>query len=153
MSIYATLREMKLPKRHQLDDEWALVYAQAVPAHIGHPSQYPNGDPYADFLPPVVHDYDPTRDECCRYRAVLIITEGLAEKIGQRYTNPLLMLTGEDYEKMSFQELIRRIEDAMPWNHEVFAMIIGPHGEKKLLTRSDMHEKAATRKTTRDTEK
>jgi len=45
MSIYATLWEIKIPRRHAFDEEWVEVYAQAVPAHIGHPSDYPAGDP------------------------------------------------------------------------------------------------------------
>src|SRR5262245_28341897 len=71
MSIYSTLWEIKVRRRHEFDDEWVTVFAQAVPPHIGHPSCYPEGDPYADFLPPVV-EYDPVTNEG-PYRAVVIV--------------------------------------------------------------------------------
>src|ERR1051325_8365931 len=110
MSIYATLWEIALPRRYHFDDEFIKVFAQAVPAHIGHPSCYPEGDPYADFLPPVVAAYDPESEELPPiHRAVLILREDRAEKVGQRYTDPILVLTGEEYAQSTFDELIRRI--------------------------------------------
>ena len=75
MSIYATLWEVQVRKSHRFDEEWICVYAQAVPAHIGHPSQYPEGDDYKDFLPPVV-EYDPNNWEGDFVeRAVVILAE------------------------------------------------------------------------------
>src|SRR4029079_8309493 len=106
MSIYATLWEIALPRRYHFDAEFIKVVAQAVPAHIGDPSYYPEGDPYADFLPPVVADYDSKTGEAPFHRAVLIIREDRAEKVGQRYTDPILVLTGEEYARSTFDELI-----------------------------------------------
>ena len=81
MSIYATLWEIKAPRRHRYDDEYVLVYAQAVPPHIGHPSHYPEGDPYAGFLPPVVRGYDPEQGKA------RIEPWSLCSKIGVRKTS------------------------------------------------------------------
>lgn len=132
MSIYATLWEIKLPKPHQYDTEWVCVYAQAVPPHIGHPSHYPEGDPYSDFLPPVI-DCDPKSGEGPFNRAVVILVEGRDEKIGQRYTEPLLVLTGEAYARTPFPILLDAIEQAMPWDHDVAGMSIGPDGQRKVV--------------------
>jgi hypothetical protein len=132
MSIYATLWEIKLPKAHRFDDQWVCVYAQAVPAHIGHPSHYPNGDPYSDFLPPVV-ECDPQTGYGPHDRAVVILMEGRDEKVGQRYTDPLLVLTGEEYARMPFPQLLEAIEDALPWDQDVVGMHYAPGGEQKLI--------------------
>lgn len=136
MSIYATLWEIKLPKAHPFDTEWVEVYAQAVPAHIGHPSVYPEGDPYGDFLPPVV-ECDPETGYGPYHRAVLILVDGHGEKVVQRYTAPILTLTGEEYAKAPFQELLDRIRDAMPWDRDVVGLSIGPDGGRKLIRVAD----------------
>jgi hypothetical protein len=133
MSIYATLWEIKVPRRHEFDDEWVRVYAQAVPPHIGHPSHYPEGDPYAGFLPPVVQGYDPETGNAPYNRAVVIVQEGRAEKDGQRYIDPLLVLTGEEYTLIPFQTLLDRIHAAMGWDESVAALAILPGGEKKII--------------------
>ncbi len=132
MSIYATLWEIKLPKSHVFDDEFATVYAQAVPPHIGHPSCYPEGDPYADFLPPIV-DCDPETGEGPVNRAVVILVEGRDEKVGQRYISPLLTLTGTEYKVIPFCELIERIQKSLPWDRDVVAMSIGPGGKRTVI--------------------
>lgn len=115
MSIYATLWKLKFP---QLGDdhvgcEWVDVIAQGVPAHIGSPTPghgYEAGDPYADFLPPAVPV--PPDDEGGALRAVVIV-RGDSRKEGQRYVDPLVILTGEEYEVLSFGELHQRICDAL----------------------------------------
>jgi hypothetical protein len=132
MSIYATYWQMRLPvyvpcpiseaEAWQLTAEagdrpvkerWIEVYAQAVPAHIGHPSEYPEGDPYAHFLPPVV-EYDPDDwDTVWIPRAVVIVDEDHREKDGQRYVDPLMMLKGPEYEAMTFSDLLARIQSAL----------------------------------------
>lgn len=136
MSIYATLWEIKLPKAHRFDDEWVCVYAQAVPAHIGHPSHYADGDPYGDFLPPVV-ECDPKTGIGPFHRAVVILVEGRDEKVGQRYTEPLLVLTGEEYARVPFEQLLEAIENAMPWDRDVVGLTIGPGGERTLIRTAD----------------
>jgi len=118
MSIYATLWNIKLPidkpsaRAGAWEESWVEVFAQAVPGHIGHPSHYPEGDPYADFLPPVSADYDPYADTGTN-RAVVLVQSGRDRKEGQRYVDPLLVLTGADYDSISFQVLLERIEQAL----------------------------------------
>ena len=137
MSIYATLWEIKVPRRHLFDEEWVEVFAQAVPPHIGHPSHYPEGDPYADFLPPVVQDYDPETER--PYRAVVIVQQGRSEKDIQRYVDPLLVLNGEEYARTPFEELLDRIHKAMGWDESVVAMSWTPDGKKKIIRLDDQH--------------
>jgi hypothetical protein len=133
VSIYCTLWEIKLPRRHCFDNEWVMVYAQAVPPHIGHPSVYPDGDPYADFLPPVVQDYRPSSGTVSFNRAVVIVQEGRDSKDVQRYTDPLIVMTGEEYARIPFQELLDRIQKAMGWDDSVIAMHLLPDGQKKII--------------------
>lgn len=137
MSIYATLWEIKLPRRHDLDDEWVVVYAQAVPPHIGHPSEYPEGDLYADFLPPVVRDYDPATGEGPYNRAVVILQKGRDEKDVQRYVDPLIVMSGEEYARIPFGELLDRIQKAMGWDKCRVRVSLLPNGEKKIIYLDD----------------
>src|SRR5947207_12407306 len=102
MSIYATLWEIMVPKKHEFDHEYVKVFAQGVPPHIGHPNEYPEGDPYADFLPPVVMEYDHENDRFSDYRAVVIVQEGRDQKDVQRYVDPLIVLTGKEYANIPF---------------------------------------------------
>jgi hypothetical protein len=114
VSIYATLWQLKIPRDGywSLDDEqWVEVYAQAVPPHIGHPRDYPEGDPYTDFLPPPCADADGPL-----YRAVVLCDELTAKgtpEHGQQYVNPVLVLTGEEYAAARFDELLQRIGEAI----------------------------------------
>ena len=133
MSIYATLWEIQIRKGHRFDDDWVEVYAQAVPPHIGHPSEYPDGDPYADFLPPVVENYGSGPDKPKCYRAVVILQAGRDKKNGQRYIDPLFVMTGEDYLKTPFHELLGRIEQAVGWDQDVVACWYTASGEKKII--------------------
>src|SRR5437870_5595757 len=137
MSIYATLWEIQVPRRHFFDTEWVKIFAQAVPAHIGHPSEYPDGDPFADFLPPIVSDYDRETGEAPYHRAVVIMQEGRMRKEGQRYVDPLMTLTGEEYSRISFQELLDRIHKAVGWDEDVVGIFLTPSGEKKIIRTDD----------------
>lgn len=137
MSIYATLWEIALPKSYHFDEEFIKVFAQAVPAHIGHPSHYPEGDPYAEFLPPAVQDYNPETGEAPFHRAVFILREDRSEKIGQRYTDPILVLTGEEYARSTFDELIHRIESAMAWDEDIVGYRYLPGGQRQLIRGGD----------------
>ncbi len=137
MSIYATLWEIKVPARHWADDEYVGICAQGVPPHIGHPSQYPEGDPYAEFLPPVVQDYDPNDlERHTYYRAVVIIKEGQEAKEGQRYVAPLFTMTGEEYAKTSFQDLIDRIHKAV-WDDTIISVYQYRLGPKVIVRRGE----------------
>jgi hypothetical protein len=133
MSIYATLWEIQVPRHHVFDEEWVRVFAQAVPAHIGHPSEYPDGDLYADFLPPVVQEYDPETGEAPFHRAVVIVQEGRDAKDRQRYIDPLIVMTGEEYAQMPFEKLLERIHTAIGWDDSVIAMAV--FGNKKKIIR------------------
>ena len=126
MSIYATLWQIRLPvpewdvllatehgefrlEEGELvphEESWIKITFQGVPEHIGHPSYYPDGHPYASFLPPVVDDPE-------KLRAVVVVQEGRKEKDVQRYIDPLLTLSGDEYQALSFDALLRKIYEAM----------------------------------------
>jgi hypothetical protein len=120
MSIYATLWAIRIPVTMDLDGEWVEVLGQAVPAHIGHPSAYPDGDPYADFLPPVVTKYDADTNTAPHHRAVVIVAGGRDRKDGQRYVDPLMVLTGREYSTVRWADLMDRIERAVDPGRLVF---------------------------------
>ena len=140
MSIYATLWTLKFPKEgdEHLGCEWIEVRAQAVPAHIGSPTPgcgYEDGDPYAAFLPPaVVTDAD---GNAPYHRAVLIVTEYSikgTERSGQEYASPLLLLNGEEYAGMTFQELHARISRALRGNRSPVLMeLLLPDGTRTVI--------------------
>jgi len=115
MSIYATLWRLKFP-RYGADHtgcEWIDVIAQGVPAHIGSPTPglgYESGDPYSGCLPPAIAV--PAEDEGHQLRAVVFVVAGTV-KVGQRYVDPLLVLSGEEYEAISFADLHERICGAL----------------------------------------
>ena len=88
------------------EEGWVEVFCQAVPGHIGHPSAYPDGDPYASFLPPVVDDPE-------KYLAVVIVEEGRDAKEGRRYVDPLMTLAWDEYKAFSFDDLLAKIYQAM----------------------------------------
>ena len=140
VSIYATLWTLKFPKEgdDHLGCEWIEVRAQAVPAHVGSPTPacgYEEGDPYAAFLPPAVAtDAD---GNAPFHRAVIIVTEYSlkgTERSGQEYVSPLLVLTGEQYARASFEELYKRICDALRGNRSPVLMeVLLPDGTHKII--------------------
>ena len=89
-------------------EDFVEIYAQAVPAHIGHPKYYPGDEPFAAFLPPVT-----AHSDGLPHRAVFICGPN-TEKRGQEYHRYLLMLPGAEYEAISWRELERRITGALP---------------------------------------
>ncbi len=122
MSIYATLWKLKFPKEgdEHLGCEWIEVTAQAVPPHVGSPTPgngYEDGDPYAAFLPPAL---ETDSEGQARYdRAVIFVTEYTikgTDRSGQEYASPLLVLTGEEYARITFEALHRRICDTLRGN-------------------------------------
>lgn len=140
MSIYATLWTLKFPKYGDdyIDCEWIEVTAQAVPPHIGSPTPgmgYEEGDPYGEFLPPPLETDKDGQHEFMR--AVVIITEQTKKgspRNPQEYLNPLLVLTGEEYSKISFAELHIRICDMLRGdNPRVFGQIIEPDGSIRFI--------------------
>lgn len=140
MSIYATLWTLQFPKEgdEHMDCEWIKVRAQAVPAHVGSPTPgmgYEFGDPYADFLPPSVET--DAEGSAPFHRAVVIVTEHSikgTERSGQEYLSPLLMLTGEQYARLTFEELHERICEALRGNRSRIAMeVLLPDGTHQII--------------------
>jgi hypothetical protein len=140
MSIYATLWKLKFPKEgdEYLGCDWIEVTAQGVPPHIGAPTPglgYEDGDPYADFLPPPVAT-NPEGDAPFM-RAVVFVTEYTikgTDRNGQEYASPLLVLTGEDYARITFDELHTRLCDALRGNRSPVVMeLLNPDGTHKIM--------------------
>lgn len=137
MSIYATLWILKFPAHGDAYSgcEWETVIAQGVPGHIGTPSSgygYEAGDPYRNFLPPAIAVSDDDADRM-PLRAVVIVREG-AEKVGQEYIGPLLVLAGAEYAGMSFEILHDRVCDVLRGNRpRVLAQVIDGDGEAELI--------------------
>jgi hypothetical protein len=119
MSIYATLWQLKFPESgdNYPGCEWITVIAQGVPPHIGSPTPgcgYEDGDPYGAFLPPPVLTNED--GEADYMRAVVFVTEGTpkgTERSPQEYVQPLLVLTGEAYGRMTFEVLHTQLCDAL----------------------------------------
>ena len=102
MSIYATLAEIGI-KRFG-DKQFVDIFVQAVPPHIDHVG------PAWEFLPPPV-DPDGSID-----RAVFFVERGDekgTERCGQEYVKPLLMLTGQEYQRITFVDLMAKLEEAL----------------------------------------
>jgi hypothetical protein len=140
MSIYAIVWKLKFPKEgdEHMDCEWIEVTAQAVPPHVGSPSPgsgYENGDPFAAFLPPALETN--SDGEAPHNRAVVFVTEYSIKgttRSGQEYVSPLLVLTGEEYDRITFEELHRRICDALRGNRSpVVAEVFLPDGSRKTI--------------------
>src|SRR5688500_17926547 len=102
VSIYATLAEIAI--RQFGDDDYTEVVIQGVPAHIDY-----EGAAW-EFLPPPV---DPEGETM---RAVFIV-RGHCQKGtprgGQEYVDPLIVLTGQEWEQVRFVDLLDRIEKAL----------------------------------------
>ena len=119
MSIYATLWRLKFPSEG--DDHtgcaWVEVIAQGVPGHIGAPEPdlpHEEVDPYVTFLPPAIAVSPDVEDS--PMRAVVLVTEGTpkgTKRSAQEYVDPLLVLSGREYTSLSFEDLHRRICDAL----------------------------------------
>jgi hypothetical protein len=56
------------------------------------------------------------------------------ERSGQEYVSPLLLLTGEEYGRMSFEELHGRICDALRGNRSLVALeVLFPDGTHTII--------------------
>lgn len=114
MSIYAgSFFEIRVPVGHWSypdNRKWVQVFGMSVPSHIGYPDEYPEGDPYGEFLPPPVTPEEYEEDVP---RAIVVIEKGRHKKIGQRYEEPLFTVTGREWEKMTFGEVLARIQQAV----------------------------------------
>jgi hypothetical protein len=136
MSIYATRWILKFPS--QGDEfpgcDWVELIGQGVPAHIGTPSPgYGSelGDPFASFLPPAIPV--PENDDGMTLRAMVVVHRG-AEKVGQEYVRPLLVLSGSEYSRMTFENLYERICDALRENlPRCVVQILEPNGRIRVV--------------------
>ena len=140
MSIYATLWKLKFPKEgdEHLGCDWIEVTAQAVPAHVGSPTPgcgYEAGDHYAAFLPPALQT--DAEGDAPFHRAVVFITAYSVKgtpRSPQEYASPLLVLTGEEYARIPFEDLHRRICDALRGNRSpVVAEVLLPDGKHQII--------------------
>lgn len=132
--------KLKFPKEgdDHLGCDWIEVTAQAVPPHIGSPTPgcgCEEGDPYAAFLPPALQT--DAEGDARFHRAVVFVTEYTAKgtaRSPQEYASPLLMLTGEAYSRIPFDELHRRICDALRGNRSpIVAEALLPDGTHKVI--------------------
>jgi hypothetical protein len=116
VSIYATLWVLKFPRYGDYFPccDWIDVFAEGVPAHIGSPAPgygYEDGDPYASFLPPAVEVNQATGQEEV-LRAVVFVDASTVKgtaRSPQEYVSPLLVLTGDEYNGMTFDKLFRQL--------------------------------------------
>lgn len=143
MSIYATLWKLQFPKDgdYVMNCEWIGITAQGVPAHIGSPTPgvgYEKGDPYADFLPPAV--MVGAEGDAPHMRAVVFVTEFTqkgTERSAQEYFSPILVLSGEEYSRITFADLHERICAALRGNRApVVAEILRPDGSSVVIRRN-----------------
>lgn len=119
MSIYATLWTLQFPGSGDFFPgcDWVEVQAQGVPPHIGSPTPgngYEDGDPYADFLPPPVETDEEGSAE--HMRAVVFVKAGTKKgtaRHSQEYVDPLLVISGEAYDQLSFEQLHTRLCDRL----------------------------------------
>ena len=118
--------------------DWIDVTAQGVPAHVGTPTPglgYEDGDPFAEFLPPPVETDE--KGDSPFMRAVVFVTEyslKSTERNGQEYASPLLVLTGEEYAYITFEDLHTRLCNALRANRAPVVMeVLNPDGTHKVI--------------------
>lgn len=123
---------------YHTDSEWIDVTAQGVPPHIGSPTPglgYEDGDPYTAFLPDAVVTDE--GGEAQYMRAVVIITENTKKgtsRSHQEYVDSLLILSGQEYASLSFQELHERICGALRGGRPGVSLeIIDPAGDGRIV--------------------
>ncbi len=101
MSIYATIGEFGIYS--EKDKEIVRVTIQGVPNHIDY-----IGEAW-DWLPPI--------DKSKKYmRAVVFILDDTVkgtDRCGQEYDNPLLIMSGREYEKAKFTDLMTQLNEAL----------------------------------------
>lgn len=124
MSVYATIGDIGI--RRFGDEQMIEIHIQGVPPHIDHTG------PTWDFLPAPI---DP---ESTGWRAVFFVEAGTTKgtaRCGQEYDNPLLMLTGQEYESIRFADLLDRLEGALDrkYGPRPSAIFLGPDGTRRNL--------------------
>ncbi len=73
-------------------------------------------------------------------RAVVFVTDETqkgTKRNGQEYANPLFVMTGEEYARMSFEELLHRIEEAIRSGPRVVAEFLDSEGPAHVVTEEE----------------
>ena len=73
-------------------------------------------------------------------RAVVFVTDETkkgTERSGQDYADPLLVITGEEYARMFFDELLHRLEEAIRRGPRIVAEFLDSEGQSHVFTRDD----------------
>lgn len=109
-------------------ERWFEVFCQVVPSWIGpHRGEGYYTGPGFEWLPPPVpwgeaaENGEPGARQTPR--AAVVIDALRAEKEGQRYLEPLVVMTGEDYERTTVAEMVRLIEHALAGRYGVRAAL------------------------------
>lgn len=100
MSIYATLWMIKIQDDQ---DNWHEIWGQGVPGHIDY-----TGEKWSWLPPPIANENS--------MRAVVVVTNETRKgtpRCGQEYQNPLFILSGEEHARMTWMEMLDRIEQAI----------------------------------------
>jgi hypothetical protein len=135
MSIYATLYDFAV--RRFGENNYHLLRVQGVPAHIQHTG------PGWDWLPPPIADGSDTEsDGPARLRAVVIVEEGTSKgttRCGQEYVDPLLVLSGDDWERASFADVMSRVELelARRYGDSPSIIVFSPSGKMTKIFKDD----------------
>jgi hypothetical protein len=120
LSIYAgPMWSIKVPTGNCYPPSgWVEVFATSVPSHIGYSDptdpdgdQYPDGDPYGDFLPPPCTEEEYEEGEIPR--AIVFVRADKRKKEGQQYVDAIATIPGRDYEKMTFVEVMQLIYEGL----------------------------------------
>jgi hypothetical protein len=122
MSSYATLWKLIFPRDGDdyLGCEWITVIAQGVPPHIGsHTPEYGYEDGEYKYMQAVVFVIEDTPTGSDR---------------SPQESQPLLVLTGEEYANMRFETLYAHICNALRGNKpRVVAQYLAPGGRIRIL--------------------
>lgn len=107
MSIYGTEGEFHLVNEDHRDGRPVEIMVQVVPSWV---------DFEADYLPPPRKGI-PEGDGYVHPRAAFFVEPGSGKGGGryggQEYHKPLLVLSGEEYERMPFREVMERLQEAI----------------------------------------
>jgi hypothetical protein len=134
MSVYTTLEHFYIPMHplaERYPDEFVGVYVQGVPDHINYTG------PDWDFLPP------PVPEDSGLYRLVVVcgpVTRKGTERSPQEYQNPLFTLTGEEYARITWDEMWRRLYEVLRLTLEEAQQARNRIARKELEARRTAHE-------------
>src|SRR5665213_1201242 len=128
MSIYATLYSFAIQRF--AESNYHRLFAQRVPGLID------DAGPGWEWLPPpiVVPEDEPDDDTPAPLRAVVIVEEGMPKgtaRCHQEYTDSLLILTGEEWTRITFTELVDAIHAKLEerYGQTPSAVLYSPDGK------------------------